>query len=81
MQTLRVSPFHTVFVPLIDNLVPFSVRHELQMVTTPPEPWVSASFEQLLAHCKSEHPAAWQQVLEAEEDDEEEEEEGGAAEA
>lgn len=45
------------------------------MVATPPEPWVGASLEQLVAHCQSEHPAAWQQVLETVDEDEEDEDE------
>lgn len=52
-----------------------SVRHELQLVSTPPVPWIGASLDQLVSHCQSEHPAAWKQVLEAEDEDEGEEDE------
>jgi hypothetical protein len=47
------------------------MRHSVKLIKEPPKPLIGASFEELLSHCRGEHPAAWQQLMDGGNDEDE----------
>jgi len=50
-----------------------SMRYAVNLIKELPKPWIGASFDELVSHCRNDHPIAWQQLMEGDENEDEDE--------